>query len=1063
MRNKYKKRDKILDFNKHSSILEKNINYSSTYHLKNTKSPKNVNSITDKTKLIINRFNRLNQQKENEKENKNIYTKEEEIKNYKEIPKRNYNQTNEKETKYKNIYKFTRFSGHINSFISTDKINLNENKNNDKDNKIKNNDNIINYNNYKTNNINLAKLISYNAKIKNLGKKIEINNNQNIKKFDSSNNNKLNDEIKSPIKDDNNNNNKNINSNLDGLNIKNISIKRKHNYSKLIDKIKQTNNLNQIIKNKNNAILKDNNTNNNNYNSNEENNDNINNINNNNHNIYQKDKNKNLKDTNDNNNYLNYSSHKNYTAIPTESALTNSENNNLEEKSVKDNISETSSFISSKLINWNIKPKQSFQFLVHQASKNRDLSNSFHKYYESNQLRSRAGSKTPSERDDYSMNTNTDEHSTEKYKFRNLSLLKSYKFHDGDSFSSLNTNINENKYTSLTDRKLDNETYNNNKVNNIKILNFSYNKTQNDINNNESNVNNNNNNSVITNNIINNNVYNTTLNFYKISNICKSKMNGNSKTKPLSSKNLMENDEIIYEDETYMNNNKNNLNENNLIINNHNNIVNNNYVGNQKEYSNYTIISHSSNNSTHLPLINLELVFSLEKRFQLLLDKINKYQICDKECLDYILFFFEKNFYEEETKIFKNKHNKKNFLYNIKIEILCFFLCYDISFSKNFNQAAILLKTIFNIIHSNYLILISFLISLYQYNLNNIDNNNFEILNNLKIIIDKDLKTHLIKQDMNEYSILQIITNNSKNINNYYKMLIDNLYGQNYIIDDNNIKFPQCLNNQNYILSQNKIQNVISVFFFDAYRLLTNYDFNDLFEFFNIFLNKKQNQTNINNNNDEKIINNYNTYNNIVPKSKIEKYLLPKIKKYYKYSLVLDLDETLICIKRDSNNNIKLNKNNLIALILRPGLLDFLHKMKQLYELILFSSGTSEYVSPIIKNIEKKEKYFEHILYRQHVTFDDNGNFFKNLNLLNRNVKNILIVDDNYKNFKYHKLNGICIKPFYGDTYNDKNTLKILGSILYKIRYDADMTGDIRISLNKEKNNTIYSQIANNF
>ena len=137
--------------------------------------------------------------------------------------------------------------------------------------------------------------------------------------------------------------------------------------------------------------------------------------------------------------------------------------------------------------------------------------------------------------------------------------------------------------------------------------------------------------------------------------------------------------------------------------------------------------------------------------------------------------------------------------------------------------------------------------------------------------------------------------------------------------------------------------------------------------------------------------------------------------------------------------------------------------MKQIYELILFSSATSEYVSPVIKSIEKKEKYFEHILYRQHVTYDDNGNFFKNLNLLNRNVKNILIVDDNYKNFKYHKSNGICIKPFYGDSYNDKNTLKILGNILYKIRYDADITGDIRISLNKEKNSIIYSQIANNF
>ena len=84
------------------------------------------------------------------------------------------------------------------------------------------------------------------------------------------------------------------------------------------------------------------------------------------------------------------------------------------------------------------------------------------------------------------------------------------------------------------------------------------------------------------------------------------------------------------------------------------------------------------------------------------------------------------------------------------------------------------------------------------------------------------------------------------------------------------------------------------------------------------------------------------------------------------------------------------------------------------------------------------------------------------INFLNRNVKNILIVDDTYKNFKNHKLNGISIKPFYGDVYNDKNTLRILGSILYKIRYDADITGDIRISLSKEKNSKLYSQIANN-
>jgi Dullard-like phosphatase family protein len=302
-------------------------------------------------------------------------------------------------------------------------------------------------------------------------------------------------------------------------------------------------------------------------------------------------------------------------------------------------------------------------------------------------------------------------------------------------------------------------------------------------------------------------------------------------------------------------------------------------------------------------------------------------------------------------------------------------------------------------------------------------------------------------------------------------MVIDNIYGQYYLSNNNNIRFPQCLNNENKSnLTEDELLNIKSSFFFDSYRLLTNYNFEDLYEFFNIYLNKKRNLIK-----NQKLENNFIDNNNIsnrnskriklnIIENKIEKYLLPKIKSNYKYSLVLDLDETLICIKRDSNNKIKHNKfNNLMTLILRPGLLDFLHKMKKLYELILFSLGTSEYVSPIIKNIEKKEKFFEHILYREHVTYDDNGNFFKNLNLLNRDVKNILIVDDNSKNFKYHKSNGICIKPFYGDLNNDKNTLKILGNILFKIRYDADLTGDIRISLNKEKNNMLFSQIANNY
>ena len=770
---------------------------------------------------------------------------------------------------------------------------------------------------------------------------------------------------------------------------------------------------------------------------------NENNVNNNLKYIYKKDKpNINTKEINNQKYTINIKQKKNYTSFQTESSLKqNYPNQNNKENNINNNEPK---YLNKEKINANstneIQPKQSFKYLVHQASKSRDISNSFHRYYESRQLKSREQSIDSKIKDD---TLKSEENSISKYKYRNLHLLKSFTLKANDSNSSINSNNKEIKYSSLTDRKLDSN------LNNMKIINFKYNIKQKE---NENNINyknemNNTGNKEVTQNIINNNIYNTTLNFYKINNIYKSKYI--PKSKYMSANNIMENDDIIYEDES------------NININNINTQIKVEYINKQRKYD-------DANSTMTIININLENILELEKRIKFLLDKINKYQICQKECYEYIIYFFDNNLYNEESKIFKHNHTKKNFLDNLKIEILCFFLCYDITFSKSFNQTAILFKTIFNIIHTNFLIFASYLINNNQMNINKFNQKHLE---NLISIIDQDLKVKLNKREMNDYDILQLITNNSKNINNYYKMVIDNIYGQYYLSNNNNIRFPQCLNNENKSnLTEDELLNIKSSFFFDSYRLLTNYNFEDLYEFFNIYLNKKRNLIK-----NQKLENNFIDNNNIsnrnskriklnIIENKIEKYLLPKIKSNYKYSLVLDLDETLICIKRDSNNKIKHNKfNNLMTLILRPGLLDFLHKMKKLYELILFSLGTSEYVSPIIKNIEKKEKFFEHILYREHVTYDDNGNFFKNLNLLNRDVKNILIVDDNSKNFKYHKSNGICIKPFYGDLNNDKNTLKILGNILFKIRYDADLTGDIRISLNKEKNNMLFSQIANNY
>ena len=172
----------------------------------------------------------------------------------------------------------------------------------------------------------------------------------------------------------------------------------------------------------------------------------------------------------------------------------------------------------------------------------------------------------------------------------------------------------------------------------------------------------------------------------------------------------------------------------------------------------------------------------------------------------------------------------------------------------------------------------------------------------------------------------------------------------------------------------------------------------------------------------------------------------------YKFTLVLDLDETLVFIKKDNNNNR--------VLILRPYLFEFLEKMKYLYELVLFSFGTPEYVDPILNIIEKNTKYFEYKLYRQHASLNGDD-YVKDLNKLGRDLKKVVIIDNLPQAFKLQKSNGICIKPFYGDSIGDRNTLKFLSEVLERIRYDAEETNDIRESIKKESH-FIITRITSN-
>ena len=512
----------------------------------------------------------------------------------------------------------------------------------------------------------------------------------------------------------------------------------------------------------------------------------------------------------------------------------------------------------------------------------------------------------------------------------------------------------------------------------------------------------------------------------------------------------------------------------------------NNLLDSKNKLNSDNILEKENNNSSEASLpsaggnfysfINLELLYFLEEKMRNIVEKIKNYEKCSEECHQYINYYFIHNFYIEELRVFKINQNREFMINYLKMELLCYFLLYNISLGDKFKEAKILLKAIFEILYNNFLIFISLIISQNQKK----DSNVINVLN--KIINDNIDKDNLNKilfdiNNLDENKYIEIILSSSKSIDNYYKMIINNIYINN-INQENYHKFLDYININPNELDKNKIGKIIESFFVESYHSLSNFNFDVFNKFYYFFLSKNEfedKKNNNANNNDNKYENNNDIINNIInnnileekninkiEKEKEKKYLLPEIKNNKTYSLILDLDETIIYAQRSFNYKFRKSENNINKkrIILRPCLQEFLHDMKPLFELIIFSSGTPDYVDPIIKIIEKNEKFFDHVLYRHHISLDDEGNNVKNLDLIGRDLKKIIIIDDIPRYFHLQKRNGINIKPFCGNILSDTKTLKTLNNVLKIIRADAEESQDIRISLEKYKH-LLYPNVIN--
>lgn len=185
---------------------------------------------------------------------------------------------------------------------------------------------------------------------------------------------------------------------------------------------------------------------------------------------------------------------------------------------------------------------------------------------------------------------------------------------------------------------------------------------------------------------------------------------------------------------------------------------------------------------------------------------------------------------------------------------------------------------------------------------------------------------------------------------------------------------------------------------------------------------------------------------------------------FEKLTIVLDLDETLVCAYETSslpssvrNQAIEAGlkcfelecisaekdaegkpKVNHVTVFERPGLHEFLQQISEFADLVLFTAGLEGYASPLVDKIDIENK-FSLRLYRPATVSTEFREHVKDLSCLSKDLCRIVIVDNNPFSFLLQPLNGIPCVPFSAGQPYDEQLINVLLPLLKHLSTQKDV------------------------
>ena len=191
----------------------------------------------------------------------------------------------------------------------------------------------------------------------------------------------------------------------------------------------------------------------------------------------------------------------------------------------------------------------------------------------------------------------------------------------------------------------------------------------------------------------------------------------------------------------------------------------------------------------------------------------------------------------------------------------------------------------------------------------------------------------------------------------------------------------------------------------------------------------------------------YNNFLQILERNKVKPPFLPPMDtQKYKYTLVLDLDETLVHYIEEENS---------AYVQVRPYADYFLKELSKHFEIVLFTAAEEDYTDIVLKELNKN-KYITHILCRKYTELN-NGSYIKDLSKLGRDLSKVCIVDNNKDNFSLQPENGLFISSYFGEQ-NDNELYLLCQDLMKIIEIQPD---DIRVVI-KQIDITMQNRYAEN-